>query len=88
MKMLSALFSAALLILASMVFLTGVAVIFSGCGRQDIVLSGTATIKHEISLDSLRSYFIRQCLRETPYATDAQIEFCADEKIADILNSL
>lgn len=61
------------------------AVLFSGCGKQDLVLSGEATINHKVSLDTAQLIpMVIDCIRENPNYSNSQIEECVANKIAGL----
>lgn len=75
--------------LAKVFFFTLMLVCFvflaASCGKQDLVLSGEATINHKVSLDTAQLIpLVIECIRDNPYYTDAQIERCVADKIAGL----
>lgn len=66
------------------------AVLLSSCGphQVELIQKDPFVVKHEFSLDEIRQYFIRICIRENPYASNSEIEDCADQKISDFISAI
>jgi hypothetical protein len=65
-------------------------VLLSSCGphQVNLVQDKPFVVQHEFSLDEIRQYFVRVCIRENPAASDAEIENCADQKISDFISAI
>jgi len=79
------------------VFLLSFLILLNSCGKVDhkasgkvqVDVSGSVLVRHEFSLNELKTYFREVCIDELPSdATNQEINACVNDKISDFLEVL
>lgn len=55
-------------------------------GRYDVVVGGNVTVHHQIEIGDLQQYFEAECRHEDPTMNDQQLQDCANQKIAAVID--